>query len=277
MIEIVNDYVSRKMFNDIIVTSAQKENLLKLVEKHGKTVFKKNKSALKNHAIYVTIPKMVRHRVITITENLDMLLKVQPNSYDHFVLLYGDDAYQKWDEKHQLCSTSLTGFQKRHGIEKGTLKYNTFRKKKENSNTLDWYVDKYGKEEGTKKFNEYSDRQRYTNTIDYYIEKYGPEMGESLYYVRYPKPDYDLKEYADYKKAVYRLSNQIYNENKNKINPHNHKRTLMGVEGGWQLDHVKPVYECFKDGVSIEEAADINNLRMLPWKDNLMRNFNAKS
>lgn len=46
-----------------------------------------------------------------------------------------------------------------------------------------------------------------------------------------------------------------------------------GVEGGWQLDHIKPVSECFDEGVPVEEASDASNLRMLPWLDNLMRNY----
>ena len=33
------------------------------------------------------------------------------------------------------------------------------------------------------------------------------------------------------------------------------------------------IKERFEKGMSIEEAASINNLRMFPWKDNLMRNY----
>jgi len=66
---------------------------------------------------------------------------------------------------------------------------------------------------------------------------------------------------------------KIHKENKDLINPNNYPRTKMGIEGGWQLDHITPVIDCFKEGKTIEEASIVDNLRMLPWKENLMRNF----
>jgi hypothetical protein len=52
---------------------------------------------------------------------------------------------------------------------------------------------------------------------------------------------------------------------------------LCGVDGGWQLDHIKTVREAFDEGLSPEEVAHVDNLRMLPWKENLMRNYNEHS
>lgn len=83
----------------------------------------------------------------------------------------------------------------------------------------------------------------------------------------------DTPEYMRYKNKVHKLSEKTYVENVEVINPNNYPRTLCGVDGGWQLDHIKTVRECFDDGISEEEAASLNNLRMLPWKENLMRNF----
>lgn len=57
------------------------------------------------------------------------------------------------------------------------------------------------------------------------------------------------------------------------INPNRYTRTLCGVEDGWQLDHIIPIKECFLSGKPAEEAADKSNLRMLPWRDNLMRQY----
>lgn len=87
--------------------------------------------------------------------------------------------------------------------------------------------------------------------------------------IRNPK----IKEYTKYARKVHGLSHKVYEQNKNVINPNNYRRTLCGVEGGWQLDHIIPIKECFEKGISAEEASDINNLRMLPWRNNLMRNF----
>lgn len=273
MNNIVDEYINRSMFKDIDIIEQQKLNLIKFVENHGENVFRRSKSEFSNHIIYTTIPKMIKHEVITVYENVLMLSRVKPNSFEHYELLYGKFAEHVWKEKLDTCNNSLSGFQKRFGKDVGLQKYNDFTNKKEGANTLKWYISRYGEDLGTQKFNEYSDRQRYTNSIEYYIEQYGPEVGEELYYNRYPKPDYDLNAYADYKKAVYSLSNKVYELNKHIINPDGHTRTRMGVEGGWQLDHIKPVNECFIDGVSVEDASVVENLRMLPWKDNLMRNF----
>ena len=80
-------------------------------------------------------------------------------------------------------------------------------------------------------------------------------------------------EYKKYARQVHGLSQKIYEEYKDVINPNNYTRTLCGVEDGWQLDHITPIKECFEKGLSPQEAAQVSNLRMLPWKDNLMRQY----
>ena len=78
--------------------------------------------------------------------------------------------------------------------------------------------------------------------------------------------------YKKYKGKVHRLSEKIYMKHKEQINPNNYKRTLCGVTGGYQLDHIKPIWDCFEQGVPPEQVADISNLRMLPWRENVGRN-----
>ena len=79
--------------------------------------------------------------------------------------------------------------------------------------------------------------------------------------------------YKRYKALVHRLSGRTYTENIDIINPNRYTRTLCGVKDGWQLDHIIPIKECYEKGMLPEEASSITNLRMLPWKDNLMRNY----
>ena len=83
----------------------------------------------------------------------------------------------------------------------------------------------------------------------------------------------ETPEYARYRNKVHRLSERTYVDCINVINPERHPRTLCGVEGGWQLDHIKPVRQCFDEGLTAEEASSFSNLRMLPWRVNLMRNY----
>lgn len=81
----------------------------------------------------------------------------------------------------------------------------------------------------------------------------------------------DTPAYKRYKNKVHKLSEQTYVKHKETINPNGYPRTLCGVDGGWQLDHVKSVRQCFDEGLTPEQAADLTNLTMLPWKENLLK------
>lgn len=83
----------------------------------------------------------------------------------------------------------------------------------------------------------------------------------------------NLPEYKKYCNKVHRLTSKIYKENIDIINPNNFPRTICGVDGGYQLDHIEPIKECFDAGKPAEYCARIDNLRMLPWRENLMRNY----
>jgi hypothetical protein len=83
-------------------------------------------------------------------------------------------------------------------------------------------------------------------------------------------------EYKKYSRIVHGLSQKVYEENIDIINPNQYPRTLCGVDGGWQLDHIITIKECFEKGVTPKEASSINNLRMLPWKKNLMRQYDIQ-
>lgn len=79
--------------------------------------------------------------------------------------------------------------------------------------------------------------------------------------------------YKKYAGRVHRLTRHTYEKYKNEINPYGHKRTLCGVENGYQLDHIIPIKFGFENNIPPEVLAEKNNLRMLPWKENLMRNY----
>ena len=81
----------------------------------------------------------------------------------------------------------------------------------------------------------------------------------------------ETPEYKRYRNRVSKLTELTYCENINIINPNNHPRTLCGIDGGYQLDHIKSVKECFLSGISPEECSKTENLQMLPWKENLLK------
>ena len=270
----VKKYIERKAFKEK-VTYVDEDIILSLEEvvKHfGENVFNRNKSIFSQQVIENTIPTMIINGIKDIKSNLLRLQTVKKNTLEHYQLIYNRNAEEIYNEKVRKGLQTKENFIIRHGEEKGKKLWEEYSNKKSKQNTLEGYQERFGKELGEKKFKEYSDRQRYTNSIEYYIETYGEDLGEKMYLQRYPGYEYG-DNYRDYKNAVYRLSQKVYEEYKDQINPNNYPRTKMGVEGGWQLDHIKPVIECFKEGVSIEEASNLNNLRMLPWKDNLLRNF----
>jgi hypothetical protein len=78
--------------------------------------------------------------------------------------------------------------------------------------------------------------------------------------------------YRSYANKVHRLTRIIYEENEHIINPNNHPRTICGVEGGYQLDHIITIRYGFENNIPAEEIARVENLRMLSWKENLSRN-----
>lgn len=100
------------------------------------------------------------------------------------------------------------------------------------------------------------------------VDNNGPK-GKGTRKLRNP----NMPEYKRYARMVHGLSRDVYKENIDLINPNRYPRTLCGVEGGWQLDHIIPIKECFEKGLSVEEASHVSNLRMLPWKENLMRQY----
>lgn len=254
------------------LTIKQIEGLTKVIEEYGVTAFIRGKSCLSPRAIEDTIPTMLANGISTIVENLAALKNIPRNSYAHYELLYGENAKSIYTQRTTKSLISLDGFIKRHGKEIGTEKYKQLLQKRVTQNTLEGFIKRHGKETGEEKYFDYKMKLQYKNTLAYYIENFGEDLGERMYQERYPS-DYNLNLFQDYKKSVYKLSNKTYTEHKNKINPNNYPRTRMGVNNGWQLDHIKSVKQCFKEGISIEEAADVTNLRMLPWKENLMRNF----
>lgn len=271
----VEKYINRKGIRQklqVIIDENILEALNEVVLHFGEDIFNRNKSIFSQQIIENTIPTMINNGIKDLKNNLLKMRSVKKNSLDHYKLIYGFNAEQIYEERTEKSLQTKDNFIKRHGKTQGNILWEEYSKKKSKQNTLEGFVERFGTELGREKFKQYSDRQSYTNSIGYYIEKYGEDHGEELYYQRYPAYEYS-EDYKNYKNAVYRLSQKIYEDNKEKINPNNYPRTRMGVDGGWQLDHIKPVIECFREGMTIEEASDINNLRMLPWKENLMRNF----
>lgn len=143
----------------------------------------------------------------------------------------------------------------------GTEKWNEWRSKLTRS-LLDRWSEKYGEEIAKIKYDTYIKNLSRKRTLAGFIETYGEELGRQKYIERYNNAV--SIEYKSYARKVRRLSNRVYQENIEKINPKRHPRTLCGVENGWQLDHIIPIKECYEKGITVEKASSIENLRLLP-------------
>lgn len=81
----------------------------------------------------------------------------------------------------------------------------------------------------------------------------------------------DVPAYRKYAGAVHRATQSIYEEHKDHINPNNYPRTLAGVDGGYHLDHIVSVRWGFDNNVPVDGIARLENLRMLPWRQNVSK------
>jgi hypothetical protein len=78
-----------------------------------------------------------------------------------------------------------------------------------------------------------------------------------------------LPEWKRYRNEVDRLTKQ---QPLHELQNYN-KRGPNGKEGAYTLDHIMSVAKGFKTGIEPSIIAHINNLRMIPWKDNILKGW----
>jgi hypothetical protein len=269
--EIIADYLASKARTDtlgldFIPSSQQLAELRLILEEFGEHSLSRsrNHKGLSKKTLESVIPRFLK---LNLDDFVGRLKKIEclpsKNCWEYFLYAYGEEEAQKfWNNKAKKCSRSKETV--------GEENWNKWIQSRSGS-VLDRWKKKYGEEEGTNRFNNYSAKLSKGKSLDGYIERYGEFLGKKKYQERYN--NVNSEEYKRYARKVHRLSGKIYTENIDIINPNRYTRTLCGVEGGWQLDHIITIKECYKRGMTPEEASDISNLRMLPWKDNLMRNY----
>jgi hypothetical protein len=82
------------------------------------------------------------------------------------------------------------------------------------------------------------------------------------------RDEINVTEYKRYRNRVKTLTEAAYRSNMQIINPHKHPRTLCGVDGGYQLDHIVGIRYGYDNMIPVEVIASVDNLQMLPWKEN---------
>ena len=89
----------------------------------------------------------------------------------------------------------------------------------------------------------------------------------SAYEAKYGITEEQMVEYERYRKKVRHLSDKVFKEHHDEINPLHHKRGMHS----YHLDHITPIIEGFVQGLTPEFMARKENLQMLPAKDNLSK------
>jgi hypothetical protein len=69
-----------------------------------------------------------------------------------------------------------------------------------------------------------------------------------------------------YKKITYNMTERVYRQYINKINPNNLNRT------DYHLDHIYSILEGFKNNIPPYIISDLCNLQMIPRIDNIRKN-----
>lgn len=91
---------------------------------------------------------------------------------------------------------------------------------------------------------------------------------EKMIGAKHPRWNSNKTEFKKYSTQAHWIAEKIYRKHKNTLNPENLPRTLCGVIGGYQLDHKISLKEGFMKGISVNEISNLNNLQLLPWKEN---------
>lgn len=78
-------------------------------------------------------------------------------------------------------------------------------------------------------------------------------------------------EWEAYHSEVTSLTRIAYNQYIDEINPNRHPRGKAGTPGAYQLDHIVSVRYCFDNLIPAELCGHVNNLQMLPWRENTVK------
>lgn len=88
--------------------------------------------------------------------------------------------------------------------------------------------------------------------------------------------DLNAPEWHLYKRTVRSLTESIFKEHHDRINPDNRPRGLAGEADAFHLDHIVSIRACYDHGVPVEFCAHPDNLRMIPWQHNVMKQANIE-
>ena len=118
------------------------------------------------------------------------------------------------------------------------------------------------------------------NTCSGIIYKKGKRLNDSLTQekrlsmiaTREGYPDYETyyATFEERKKFHRKVWNLTYKQPISLLENYD-KRGKSGIKGAYQIDHIVSIKYAFENGIPAEEIADIKNLRMIPWEENIKK------
>lgn len=79
---------------------------------------------------------------------------------------------------------------------------------------------------------------------------------------------HDPESWKRYQNDCAYMSDKAFYANESLLNPNGYPRTLAGVPGGHQLDHILPKAVGYAIDIPAELMSHIDNLRYIPWEEN---------
>lgn len=175
-----------------------------------------------------------------------------------------NEAYEMACRRRRSCSPRLLEYwtDKGYSDEEAQKRISEFQKRASPRSLDYWLCLGHSQEEAERKVSSYQDN----NSLKALMKKFNCDLSEAMDICKGEREDEEMRMlYLFYMYRVRQLTERIYKSFKDKIDPDN----LRGRE--YHLDHIKPIIQCFDEGLSIKEAASINNLQILPYIDNLTK------
>lgn len=81
----------------------------------------------------------------------------------------------------------------------------------------------------------------------------------------------EYEDYSRYKRAVYSASRKTYKLNEVALNPDGKLLGRCGTKDAYQIDHLIPISTGYLHKIPVTSMSIVENLQILPWKDNLKK------
>lgn len=224
-------------------------------------------------------------------------VKASTHTIESFIEKYKEDGSQKFREYNESKLCTLENFIKRHGEEEGTRRWNQFCERNKGNHTLERRIEKHGEEEGRRLFEETRYKLENKNTLAYYIKLYGEEDGRSRWNWR--NLQNSISSMFTEKEMVWKIGTPTYHrwiattgalkftdEEKLRLAryyrkvwkitmvqpltllPNFDKRGRQRDKDSFAIDHKISIIYGFKNDIPPEVIGNVNNLQMLPHREN---------